>query len=98
MSETDWKTLAEAFRVIGELANLNGRRLERAYLMSRVRVHRPVENDAARYVPMASRRERRQRVRELRRNVKRRQSEMNRHTIRESFSFRPVLGFVGHRP
>ena len=49
----DWPRLQLAFRVIGELANLNGRRLERAYRLSRMRVHRPEPGNSARTAEMA---------------------------------------------
>lgn len=81
-----------AFDVLGRLVNLRGRRLQRAAAAVRWKLITPELGSGARTAEMLSRGARRARVRQLRREAKRRTPEMNRRQIREALPFRPVYG------
>lgn len=74
---------------------MNGRRAMRAELEERMRVRTPNPHNTAARAPMPPRRARRERIRELRRQAKKLQPELNRKQIRDQFFFRPVIGYVG---
>lgn len=82
--------VANATRVLGQVVNMNGRRLARAYAESRMRVYMADPNNLARLQPMQSRAFRRARVLELRTQAKTRTPELAKKVLREQFVFRPV--------
>lgn len=89
---TDMELAARAFAIVGWLVNLNGRRLEQAYLSYRARLVRPEQGNSARTTKMLGRAERRLRLGELRASAKKRQPTLNRKQLRDAFPFRPVYG------
>lgn len=95
---TSMEMARKAFRELGRLVNLNGRRLVRKEWMMRARVHTPDPHNQARRAPMASRRDRRARILELRREAKRRNKNLSKATLQQQFFFRPVIGYLGVLP
>ncbi len=83
----------EAMRVLGNILKIKGRKKLRAELEIRMRLHRPEPLNAARSAPMAKRRARRERVRELRLDMKKR--GVPKEVILANIFFRPVIGYDG---
>lgn len=89
---THLSMVAEAFGELARLVNLNGRRLDRAYRAYQSRLYIPEEGNSARTAPMERRAIRRDRVREIRKQMKRLHPRLNRHNLRDRMPFRPVYG------
>lgn len=87
--------LGRMFFVIGKVATLTGRRKLRGEMIARMRVHHPEVHNAARVAPMAPRSQRRQRIKELRQMGM--EAGRSKKDVRDSFFFRPVLGYIGPR-
>lgn len=87
--------VALAMRELGMLVALNGRRLLRAELQSRMKFVQPRTQTAAHRAPMARRSERRKVTAGLRKKAKSMFPNTNRKELREMYPWRPVPGYLG---
>lgn len=92
---SDMQQVAEAFRVLGQIVRINGRRKLRAECEILMHLRNPEPFNKARTAPMPRRAARRARILELRDEARRLDKSLKKKDVRDQFFFRPVIGYVG---